>query len=293
VLCSALAENRIDVVATGEATCYPYRANGSPSVIDFGISKGFRQQQIRVNVLTELSSDHLPLLFELDEDAQLFRSVTKMLSPQANIRIFIEATVELNILIDTCNRLEAYIDYFKSAIIEAARQATPPPHQVGLTVASHNKHRGRQYLATGDSSIYQQYSSTTNRLRCLLANNRKANLDTLLESAGPDSNSGFSIWKLMRGIKRQPLFQSPIQDRGGNWLKTDYEKESAFASHLCSTFMPFNLTEDTNRETIVNFWILRLLRHVLTAGSYDASEDFATQKHPWLRWHRYPNCEIE
>jgi len=54
-------------------------AMASPSAIDFGISKGFRQQQIRVNVLTELSSDHLPLLFELDEDAQLFRSVTKML----------------------------------------------------------------------------------------------------------------------------------------------------------------------------------------------------------------------
>jgi len=45
------------------------------------------------------------------------------------------------------------------------------------------------------------------------------------------------------------LFQSPSQDRGSNWLKTDYEKARAFASHLSSTFMPFNLTDDTNRET--------------------------------------------
>jgi len=49
------------------------------------------------------------------------------------------------------------------------------------------------------------------------------------------------------------LFQSPIQDRGGIWLKTVDGKVSAFASHLSSTFTPFNLTDDTNRETIANF----------------------------------------
>jgi len=56
---------------------------------------------------------------------------------------------------------------------------------------SHKLRLRRQYIATGDHSIYQQYSSTTNRLRRLLDNNRKANLDTLLESTGLDSNSGF------------------------------------------------------------------------------------------------------
>nr|AAM29225.1 AT08427p [Drosophila melanogaster] len=82
-------------------------------------------------------------MVELDEDAQSFRSVTKMLSQQANFRIFkehIDATVELSMPIDTCSRLEAYVDYFTSAIIEAARQATPTPHQVGENGENH-QHR--------------------------------------------------------------------------------------------------------------------------------------------------------
>lgn len=87
----------------------------------------------------------------------------------------------------------------------------------------------------------------------LLANNRRANLNILLESAGPDSNSVISIWKLTRGIKTYHLFQSPVQDRGGLWLKTDDKKASAFAAHLSSTFMPFNLTDNTNREAIAHF----------------------------------------
>jgi len=56
VLYSALPEERFDIVATEVATCYPYRATASSSAIDFRISKGLRQQQIRVKVLTELSS---------------------------------------------------------------------------------------------------------------------------------------------------------------------------------------------------------------------------------------------
>jgi len=190
VLCSALAENRIDIA---QMPLQVPLISGSPKA----------WKNIRVNVLTELSSDHLPsLLFELDEDAQSFRSVTKMLSPQANIWIFkehIEATVELNIPIDTCSKLKAYVDYFTSAIIKSAGQATPTPQQVGLTAIrrppilcieardflSHKRRLRRQYIATGDPIIYQQFSSKVN--------NRKANLDTLLESAGPDSNSRFSI----------------------------------------------------------------------------------------------------
>jgi len=64
VLFSALAGEGIDIVATGEATCYPFPASATPSAIDFGISKGFRQQEDNVQLLTELSSDHLPLLNE-------------------------------------------------------------------------------------------------------------------------------------------------------------------------------------------------------------------------------------
>jgi len=100
-----------------------------------------------------------------------------MLSPQADVRIFkehIEATVELRIL-------RTYVDYFTSAIIEAA----PTPSQVGLTTIRRPpilSLEARDLLSQKNASEgytsrqeIQQYSSTTNRLCRPLANNRKAN----------------------------------------------------------------------------------------------------------------------
>jgi len=101
-----------------------------------------------------------------------------------------------------CSRPEACVDYFTPAIIEVARQTTANPHSHkkashfklgGWDFLSHKRRLIRLYIAIGDPIIYRQYSSTTNIQPRLLANNRKANLDTLLESIGPDSNSGFSI----------------------------------------------------------------------------------------------------
>lgn len=205
VLFSVLAEEGAEVVATGEVTCYPYRPSATPSAIDFAISECFRQQQIMVQVLTELSSDHLPLLFEIDEDAQFFKGVKIMLSLLGNIEVFkehIENTVQLSIPIDTCRRFEAYVDYCTSIIAEAARRATPTPHLAGFT-------SGRRAPILG---------------------------------AGPDDSSDLSIWRLTKGIKRQPLFQSPIHSNSVLWLRTGDEKANAFASHLSS-----------NHEAIANF----------------------------------------
>ncbi|KAH8308523.1 hypothetical protein KR018_008493, partial [Drosophila ironensis] len=109
-------------------------ANATPSAIDFGISKGFRQQQISVRVLTELSSDHLPLLFLLNEEAQFLKGVPKMLPAHANLatfKSFIDAHTVLNTPITTSSDLDAYVDTFTSTITEAAQRATPPQRQSG------------------------------------------------------------------------------------------------------------------------------------------------------------------
>ncbi|KAH8263977.1 hypothetical protein KR026_004348, partial [Drosophila bipectinata] len=128
-LSSVLANVNVDIVATGEATCYPYRANATPSAIDFGISKGFRQQQVSVRALTELSSDYLPLLFIINEEAQFHKGVPKMLPAHANVAIFksyIDAHTVINTPIATCSDLDAYVDSFTSTITEVAQRATPP-----------------------------------------------------------------------------------------------------------------------------------------------------------------------
>ncbi|KAH8335192.1 hypothetical protein KR074_000182, partial [Drosophila pseudoananassae] len=69
----------------------------------------------------------------------------------------------------------------------------------------------------------------------------------------PDNCSDFSIWKLTRGIKRQPLVQSPIQSHTGLWLKNDSDKANAFAEHLSATFTPYELPDASHRDEVANF----------------------------------------
>ncbi|KAH8246461.1 hypothetical protein KR026_006851, partial [Drosophila bipectinata] len=69
----------------------------------------------------------------------------------------------------------------------------------------------------------------------------------------PDNCSDFSIWKLTREIKRQPLVQSPIQSHTGRWLKNDSDKDNAFAKHLSATFTSFELPDASHRDDVANF----------------------------------------
>jgi len=72
---------------------------------------------------------------ELNEDAQLFKGVTKMLSPTANTVAFkehIEATVYFNIPIDTCNSLESYVDYLAATIAEAPTSSSSHDRKEGF-----------------------------------------------------------------------------------------------------------------------------------------------------------------
>ncbi|KAH8271004.1 hypothetical protein KR026_009037, partial [Drosophila bipectinata] len=173
----------------------------------------------------------------------------------------------LNTPIATCSDLNAYVDSFTSTITEAAQRATPPQRESGhpsnrrapiLTPETRalldlKRHLRRQFIVSGDPATKQRLSSITNRLRRLLAKTRQMNIDTLLEGAGPDNCSDFSIWKLTRGIKRQPLVQSPIQSHTGRWIKNDFDKANAFAEHLSATFTPFELPDASHRDEVADF----------------------------------------
>jgi len=79
-----------------------------------------------------------------------------MLSPTAKTVAFkdhIEATVDLNIPIDTCNSLEAYVDYLAATIAVAARRATHPPHHATFITESHRK-ISSQPSRTKDITLY-------------------------------------------------------------------------------------------------------------------------------------------
>jgi len=62
-LLNILDETNYRIIKPDEPTLFPYR--GSPSTVDFVVVKSFNHVS-KIDVLNDLSSDHLPLLFSIE-----------------------------------------------------------------------------------------------------------------------------------------------------------------------------------------------------------------------------------
>lgn len=115
------------------------------------------------------------------------------------------------------DELDAYVHCFTAIVVKTGRRATPSPRQVGpKTVrtrilnsepwAFFNLKRSlrEKFIVSGDPATKQTLSETGT-----------ISSDTLLVESDLDNNSDFSVWKLTIGIKRQPLYQSPVHGHNG------------------------------------------------------------------------------
>ncbi|KAH8299256.1 hypothetical protein KR018_005055, partial [Drosophila ironensis] len=71
-LASLVLNSDIDSLATGGPTRYPYGSNGSPSCIDFALTKGILGTHADIQSSVDLSSDHLPLIITLDASSTTY-----------------------------------------------------------------------------------------------------------------------------------------------------------------------------------------------------------------------------
>ncbi|KAH8284714.1 hypothetical protein KR018_001180, partial [Drosophila ironensis] len=87
-LANLVLNSDIDSLATGGPTRYPYGSRGSPSCIDFALTKGILGTHVDIQSSVELNSDHLPLIITLDASSTTYPKVGRLITSRTNLELF-------------------------------------------------------------------------------------------------------------------------------------------------------------------------------------------------------------
>lgn len=243
----------LTIHSSGEPTYWPTDPNKIPDLIDFCITKGIRNENVRCESCLDLSSDHSPVLITLS------RQILKCAKPcflhnkhtdWNQFRRLISSTLNLQIPLKSDEDISDAVEHFNSCIQSAAWQSTP-------VLESRTAHKSytpcniREKLAEKRNArkLWQQsrcptdktrLNAITKELKNMLSDDRNSKVNKFLSNLGPTKATDYSLWKATKVLKRPILHNPPIQLPDKTWARSDSEKANAFAHYLENVFVPNN-----------------------------------------------------
>ncbi|KAH8355513.1 hypothetical protein KR093_010011, partial [Drosophila rubida] len=119
--------NKLDCVSPGTPTYWPTDPRKLPDLIDFAVTKNIPRNLISANSLPDLSSDHSPVLFQLnlhpvavDKPFRLTTNKTNWLKYKKYVSSHIELNPRMNDEVD----INQSTNSLESVLVEAARMST-------------------------------------------------------------------------------------------------------------------------------------------------------------------------
>jgi hypothetical protein len=236
ILQNFASDNEVVIEAPPQPTYYDYRLDGRPDILDIALAKNVTHQ-IRLTVINELDSDHIPVLMHIGNEANEPDSICYDKTDWSKFTEHNAATLGNIPRIHTEEDLERAVEWLENGIktsidavtkrfSEPRTRYTIPQHIVELIRA---KNRARKIARrTG----YPIDRTTANRLQFevkqALSDFRNEQWERKLDSLNVEDNS---IWKMVKLLRnnRKPL--PPIHGAHG-MVYTDEEKAEAFADSL-------------------------------------------------------------
>lgn len=242
---------------------------GRSSTLDLTLSNNLIQMSVPI-VHTELSSDHLPVTFNITID-------TPMVPPgrssrcynQANWSLFsrtINENIDLNSQLinnlDTHDKIDEAINLFENIILRAEDASVPEktivprktvlPESIKLLIRLRNVRR-RQYLRTRDPLLGSIVSQLNNTIRTKCAEHRFKNFGDMLRTL---DNGCQKFWKLSKNLRNNVKHSPPLKV-DGSLLVTPAQKAEALAATFAAAHNnPLNGDSATTAE--VNGTIARI-----------------------------------
>lgn len=267
---------KLNILATGGATHYPYARRNRPSAIDFAVYSGIPNEALRTHTAVDLDSDHLPVHIELRLNTIAPAThKSQLLTKYTNIQEFqrlLEANIHPNTELNSGEDIEDAVLILNRNIHQAAAAATPLPRPIRI---SHNVNRyqlsanslrllslKRQYkrnlLTQHTATNRQLYQRTQNQLKKSIKKDKAGQINSLLEEVDTQDRYKLQkLWQVTNKIKRQPEPNWPLKlqldaNSPPIWTKSCIEKAEAFAAHLEQRFSPILTNTDANRATVLN-----------------------------------------
>lgn len=258
-LYQALINTNSNCISKGDPTYWPADINKLPDCIDFFILHGMAPNYIDIDNISDLSSDHTPIVLTLSDTLLYKQTTPKLTSKYTDWDIFreeVDKRINLHLRLKTPVELEEALANFSSVLVQAANIATPDagsaqtsatsyPLKVRKLVKERRKARHR-WQCTRDPAhkrIFNQLSKETSKL--IRSINEKSFNDFLL-SLDCTKDANYSLWKVAKASKKPPSYVPPLRKHDGSWARDDLDRAETFASHLLATFQPNDITTDIN-----------------------------------------------
>lgn len=233
---------------------------GKPSTLDIVLSNNLVDMTKPVSH-NELSSDHLPVTFEIKPSSDPEPAVdTIRCYARANWIAFqriINAKLDLNdpIITDIHDEatIDAAIDHFKNVTLEAESAAvpviTPRPYEVAsipdetrFLIQLRNRRR-RQWIRSRDPLLKEIVSSLNNRISAQCA---EARYKKFAESLQTMQRGEHSVWRITKALKNKCKYSPPL--RSGDTLSASPAEK---AKLLAETFAKSHDNQmDDDRDTV-------------------------------------------
>lgn len=260
-LLMAVFTAKLDTISSGHPTYWPTDLQKIPDLIDFGVTKNIKREQITATPSFELSSDHSPVIINISNINQLPNPKFNFPNKNTNwlkYKKYVSSHLPQNIPLNNNDEIDSAVNQFTEILQSAAKIATPVKVTRNKTSSSYYSRNiddllkqkrdiRRQWQTYRSPSLKQQLATCTKALRAALKESREAFLNMQLSNLDPTDRTNYSLWRTTKQLKCPTTLESPIRLPNGKWARSNPEKADAFANHLEKVFTP-NVSSSTDCE---------------------------------------------
>lgn len=261
ILHNVIQNKNLKFLSPPNPTYWPTHQNRQPDILDFFITNLPNHINRNISNLSDLSSDHTPVLLSLNDHVTLKTTYPTLTPGKINWQIFsesVESQVSLNISLknhtDIDNAVLSLTDIIKNSASRASHTHSPKTKQDNLPLhLSQLLTEKRRARARWQRTHLPSDKSTYNRLSCNLKNLLyKYNTESYQHYINSLTNNNKSLWKATKNILKEKKVSPPLRNPNNTLAISNSEKANLFATHLANNFRPhsdINIVDHTRRIT--------------------------------------------
>jgi exonuclease III len=239
ILFSEMSHRNFSVNFPPTPTYFPPQSNRSnPSTIDIVLTNGYFDVK-DIRSLNSLSSDHQPVLFEVETRSKVKPSLTagKRCYARADWNKFKDIVhnnidlIQLSSKLNCTSEIDEVLNFFTNIIKEAENVSVPffpqarptstmPDPEVAHLISVKNLMR-RQWQRLRLPDLKREVNFLTKSIRRLSDKSNNADLNRNLSEIKPNSNQ---LWRVIKLLRNKGNRIPPLKSSTGSLLITDIEK---------------------------------------------------------------------
>lgn len=263
-LMKSIDDCNLSHLSTGEPTYWPADRSKTPDVIDFCVFKGIPKKHLTMCSSLELSSDHSPLIMEVNSNVIEVAKEPHLCNKYTDwvqFRHFISDHLDSNSPLKTATDIETAVEHFNTLVQKAAWSSTPHmtannSKAIDCNVEEQLRKKRklrRIWQITRNPEDKRRLNAAIRKLKETFQANKDKGLETYLSNLSPCEATDYSLWKATRHLNGPTQRMPPIKMNNGHWARTNIEKANTFAAHLRNVFQPYASTDLAHDAEIEQF----------------------------------------